>query len=135
MPFKSAENSSTRRLSRGVALTFTHLGSERNAVWRCALSFPRRGGFTCSAHRKRTYDVNTNGSGHRSAPCRLDALVDLPLMPTRSPVRLLEVLTEVVTPALFPTRIGSHSYLRMANLRIDRGNMTDRAFAYVWAWH
>ena len=69
----------------------------------------------------------------RIGSARVEALVDLPLM--NDPVwrGTLDVLAQVVTPALFT----DHNLLclvlcRMANISLEHGNSSASCFAYVW---
>jgi predicted ATPase/signal transduction histidine kinase/CheY-like chemotaxis protein len=64
---------------------------------------------------------------------RVEALIDLPLMSNPVWRGTLDVLAQVVTPALFT----DHNLLclvlcRMANISLDHGNSGASCFAYVW---
>jgi predicted ATPase/signal transduction histidine kinase/CheY-like chemotaxis protein len=64
---------------------------------------------------------------------RIEALIDLPLMSDPLWRGTLDVLAQVVTPALFT----DHNLLclvlcRMANISLDHGNSGASCFAYVW---
>jgi PAS domain S-box-containing protein len=63
----------------------------------------------------------------------IEELVDLPLMSDPGSRGTLDVLTEVVTPALFTDEnLLSLVICRMANLSLERGNSDGSCFAYVW---
>jgi PAS domain S-box-containing protein len=63
----------------------------------------------------------------------IEDLVDLPLMEDEEAVAALDVLTEVVTPALFTDeRLLALVICRMVNLSLEHGNSDGSCFAYVW---
>ena len=63
----------------------------------------------------------------------IEELVDLPLMSDPESRATLDVLTEVVTPALFTDQnLLSLVICRMANLSLEHGNSDGSCFAYVW---
>ena len=63
----------------------------------------------------------------------IEELVDLPLMSDPECRATLDVLTEVVTPALFTDEnLLSLVICRMANLSLEHGNSDGSCFAYVW---
>jgi PAS domain S-box-containing protein len=63
----------------------------------------------------------------------IEELVDLPLMIDVESRAILDVLTEVVTPALFTDEnLLSLVICRMANLSLEHGNSDGSCFAYVW---
>jgi PAS domain S-box-containing protein len=63
----------------------------------------------------------------------IEELVDLPLMDDPEIRATLDVLTEVVTPALFTDRnLLSLVICRMVNLSLEHGNSDGSCFAYVW---
>ena len=63
----------------------------------------------------------------------IEKLVDLPLMNDPGTRGTLDVLTEVVTPALFTDEnLLSLVICRMANLSLEHGNSDGSCFAYVW---
>jgi PAS domain S-box-containing protein len=71
--------------------------------------------------------------GRRLGGRSIEELVDLPL--TNDPVisATLNVLTEVVTPALFTDKnLLSLVICRMVNLSLEHGNSDGSCFAYVW---
>jgi predicted ATPase/signal transduction histidine kinase len=60
-------------------------------------------------------------------------LIDLPLMTDRCMFAALDVLTEMVTPALFTdVNLLSLVICRMVNLSLEHGNSDGSCFAYVW---
>ena len=74
------------------------------------LEYLRRGGTDWSPHptrdeARREYDRIWSQLGSR----QIEELVDLPLMTNPEVLDALDVLTEVVTPALFATRTCVHS--------------------------
>jgi predicted ATPase len=63
----------------------------------------------------------------------VEDLIGLPLLSDPAMLRTLDVLTEVVTPALFTDRnLLSLVICRMVNLSLERGNSDGSCFAYVW---
>ena len=63
----------------------------------------------------------------------IEELVDLPLMSDPESRATLDVLTELVTPALFTDEnLLSLVICRMANLSLQHGNSDGSCFAYVW---
>ena len=63
----------------------------------------------------------------------IEELVDLPLMNDPEICATLNVLTEVVTPALFTDEnLLSLVICRMVNLSLEYGNSDGSCFAYVW---
>jgi PAS domain S-box-containing protein len=63
----------------------------------------------------------------------IEELIDLPLMNDPDSLAALEVLTEMVTPALFTDEsLASLVICRMANLSLEHGNSDGSCFAYVW---
>ena len=63
----------------------------------------------------------------------IEELVDLPLMNDPVIQATLNVLTEVVTPALFTDKnLLSLVICRMVNLSLEHGNSDGSCFAYVW---
>ncbi len=67
--------------------------------------------------------------GNRS----IEQLIDLPLMTDPDIIDLLDVLTEVVTPALYSDEnLLSLVACRMVNLSLEYGNRDGSCFGYVW---
>jgi PAS domain S-box-containing protein len=63
----------------------------------------------------------------------IEQLIDLPLMRDPVPLDVLDVLAEVVTPALFTDEnLLSLVICRMVNLSLEYGNSDGSCFAYVW---
>ena len=63
----------------------------------------------------------------------IEDLIELPLMSDPAMLGTLDVLTEVVTPALFTDRnLLSLVICRMVNLSLEHGNSDGSCFAYVW---
>jgi PAS domain S-box-containing protein len=98
------------------------------------LDYLRRGGTDWPVHptredAMREYDRIWSLIGDRS----IEALVDLPLMTDPALLDVLDVLTEVVTPALFcDENLCSLIVCRMVNLSLEHGNSDAACFAYVW---
>src|SRR5262249_4742892 len=64
---------------------------------------------------------------------QVEDLLDLPLMTNGEALDALDVLAEVVTPALFcDERLSSLVICRMVNLSLEHGNSDASCFAYVW---
>jgi PAS domain S-box-containing protein len=70
---------------------------------------------------------------HQLGGRSIEELVDLPLMNDPEIQATLNVLTEVVTPALFTDKnLLSLVICRMVNLSLEYGNSDGSCFAYVW---
>ncbi|SDR58981.1 PAS domain S-box-containing protein [Rhizobiales bacterium GAS113] len=64
---------------------------------------------------------------------QIEELIDLSLMTDPNYLDVLDVLTEVVTPALFcDENLCSLVICRMVNLSLEHGNSDASCFAYVW---
>src|SRR6202021_1208915 len=71
--------------------------------------------------------------GFRLGVRRIEDLIDLPLMSDPAMLATLDVLTEVVTPALFTDRnLLSLVICRMVNLSLEHGNSDGSCFAFVF---
>jgi PAS domain S-box-containing protein len=112
---------------------YTTLDRSDRGVEVC-LEFLRSGGTDWSAHPtkgevQQEYERIWSRLGSRS----IEDLVDLPLMSDPETLATLDVLTEVVTPALFTDdNLLSLVICRMVNLSLERGNSDGSCFAYVW---
>ncbi|MDT7813002.1 MAG: hypothetical protein QOJ42_2918, partial [Acidobacteriaceae bacterium] len=112
---------------------YTTLDRSDRGVEVC-LEYLRCGGVHWSPHPtkdevRHEYERIRRLIGHRS----IEELVDLPLMSDPESRGTLDVLTEVVTPALFTDEnLLSLVICRMANLSLERGNSDGSCFAYVW---
>ena len=111
-----------------------HFGSERPRVEVC-LEYLRRCGHRLVADIRRAmrymreYDRIWSLVGSR----QIEELVDLPLMTDPDILDVLDVLTEVVTPALFADEnLFSLVICQMVNLSLEHGNCDGSCFAYVW---
>jgi predicted ATPase/signal transduction histidine kinase/GAF domain-containing protein len=63
----------------------------------------------------------------------IEDLVDLPLATNRDALDMLDVLCEVVTPALFiDARLLALVICRMVSLSVEHGNCDASCYAYVW---
>jgi PAS domain S-box-containing protein len=112
---------------------YTTLDRSDRSVEVC-LEYLRRVGTNWSPHPtaeevRREYDRIWELVGSR----QIEELVDLPLMTNRDVLDTLEVLAEVVTPALFcDENLSSIVLCRMVNLSLEYGNTDGSCFAYVW---
>src|SRR5450631_1704066 len=112
---------------------YTTLDRSDRGVEVC-LEFLQRGGVHWSPHPQRDdvlqeYERIRSQLGSRS----IEELVDLPLMSDPESRATLDVLTEVVTPALFTDEnLLSLVICRMVNLSLEHGNSDGSCFAYVW---
>jgi PAS domain S-box-containing protein len=97
------------------------------------LEYLRRGGAYWSAHPsgdevRREYDRIWAQVGKR----QIEELIRLPLMTNPNILDALEVLAEVVTPALFcDENLSSLVICRMVNLSLEHGNSDGSCFAYA----
>src|SRR6185295_14179407 len=98
------------------------------------LEYLRRGGAHWSPRPtsdevRREYERIYAQIGSRS----IQELIDLPLMSDPDSLAALDVLTEMVTPALFTDEnLVSLVICRMVNLSLEHGNSDGSCFAYVW---
>jgi PAS domain S-box-containing protein len=112
---------------------YTTLDRSDRGVEVC-LEFLQRGGVHWSPHPttdevRHEYERIWQQVGSRS----IEALVDLPLMSNPEVHATLDVLTEIVTPALFTDEnLLSLVICRMVNLSLEHGNSDGSCFAYVW---
>jgi PAS domain S-box-containing protein len=112
---------------------YTTLDRSDRGVEVC-LEYLQRSGVHWSPHPitdevQREYDRIWQQVGSRS----IEELVDLPLMRNPEVHATLDVLTEVVTPALFTDKnLLSLVICRMVNLSLEHGNSDGSCFAYVW---
>ena len=78
---------------------------------------------------QREYDRIWSLLGNR----KIEDLVDLPLVTDPDILDVLEVLTEIVTPAVFfDKNLCALVICRMVNLSLEHGNSDASCFAYVW---
>jgi PAS domain S-box-containing protein len=112
---------------------YTTLDQSDRGVEVC-LEYLQRGGVHWSPHPtpdevRQEYERIWRRLGDRS----IEELVDLPLMSDPEHCATIDVLTEVVTPALFTDdNLLSLVICRMANLSLEHGNSDGSCFAYVW---
>jgi PAS domain S-box-containing protein len=112
---------------------YTTLDRSDRGVEVC-LEYLQRGGARWSPHPtkdevRREYERIWSQLGGRS----IEELIDLPLMNDPDSLAALDVLTEVVTPALFTDEnLLSLVICRMVNLSLEHGNSDGSCFAYVW---
>jgi PAS domain S-box-containing protein len=112
---------------------YTTLDRSDRGVEVC-LEFLQRGGTSWAPHPtkdevRQEYERIWSRLGSRS----IEDLIDLPLMSDPEALAMLDVLTEVVTPALFTDEnLLSLVICRMVNLSLDHGNSDGSCFAYVW---
>src|SRR5262249_6046860 len=96
------------------------------------LEYLRRRGTDWSPHPTsdevtREYDRIWSQLGSR----QIEELIDSPLMTNPNVLDDLDVLTEVVTPALTHENLDSLVICRMVNLSLEHGNSDGSCFAYV----
>jgi PAS domain S-box-containing protein len=112
---------------------YTALDRSDRGVEVC-LEYLRRDGSIWPLHPtadevRREYDRVWAVVGSRE----IEEFIDLPLMTNPEVLDILEVLTEVVTPAVFfDERLSSFLLCRMVGLSLDHGNTSAACFAYVW---
>jgi PAS domain S-box-containing protein len=112
---------------------YTTLDRSDRGVEVC-LDYQRHRGVHWSPHPtddevRQEYEQIWRQLGERS----IEDLVDLPLMNDPEIRAALDVLTEVVTPALFTDKnLLSLAICRMVNLSLEHGNSDGSCFAYVW---
>jgi PAS domain S-box-containing protein len=112
---------------------YTTLDRSDRGVEVC-LEYLQRGGARWSPHPtseevRREYERIWAQLGNRT----IEELIDLPFMSDPVSLAALEVLTEVVTPALFTDEnLLSLVICRMVNLSLENGNSDGSCFAYVW---
>jgi PAS domain S-box-containing protein len=112
---------------------YTALDRSDRGVEVC-LEYLRRGGTDWQAHPtddevRREYDQIWLRLGSRP----IEELLDLPWMTNPDVLDTLEVLTEIVTPAVFfDQNLCSLVICRMVNLSLEHGNSDGSCFAYVW---
>ena len=98
------------------------------------LEYLRRTGTDWARHPTRDevlheYDRIWALVGNRS----IEQLVDLPLMTDSDVLDMLDVFTEIVTPALYyDENLSSLVVCRMVNLSLEYGNHDGSCFGYVW---
>ena len=98
------------------------------------LEYQRRGGVHWRSHPtqnevRQEYERIWQQLGRRS----IEELIHLPLMSDPESRASLDVLTEVVTPALFTDEnLLALVICRMVNLSLEYGNSDGSCFAYVW---
>ncbi len=112
---------------------YTTLDRSERSVEVC-LEYLRRGGTDWSPHPtsdevRHEYDRIWSLVGTR----QIEELIDLPLMTNPDLLDAMDVLSEVVTPALFcDENLSSLVICRMVNLSLEHGNSDGSCFAYVW---
>ena len=112
---------------------YTTLDRSDQGVEVC-LEYQRRQGVHWPPHPshsevRQEYERIWQQLGNRS----IEELIDLPLMNDPESRASLDVLTEVVTPALFTDEnLLALVICRMVNLSLEYGNSDGSCFAYVW---
>ena len=112
---------------------YTALDRSDRGVEVC-LEFLRSRGTDWSPHPtgnevRREYDRIWSHIGSR----QIEDLFDLPLMTDSDVLDFLDVLVEVLTPALFcDENLSSLVVCRMVNLSLEHGNSDGSCYAYVW---
>jgi PAS domain S-box-containing protein len=120
-------------VTRLLLTLYTTLGRSDRSVEVC-LEYLRPSGTDWTPHPTRDevqceYDRIWSLVGSR----QIEELVDLPLMTNRDLLDTLDVLAELVTPALFTDEnLLSLVICRMVNLSLQHGNSDGSCFAYVW---
>src|SRR5437762_4088178 len=98
------------------------------------LDYLRRDGMDWSAHPasdevQREYDRIWSLLGNR----QIENLVDGPLVTDPDTLDVFEVLTELITPAVFfDHNLCAFVIFRLVNLSLEHGNTDASSFAYVW---
>ena len=98
------------------------------------LEYLRRGGTKFSTHPisdevQREYDRIWSVLGNR----RIEDLIDEPLVTDPDTLDVLDVLTELITPAVFfDQNLCAIATCRIVNLSLEHGNSDASCFAYVW---
>ena len=112
---------------------YTTLDRSDRAVDVC-LSYLHHLGVEWSPHpteeeARREYERTWSLLGGRE----IEELIDLPLMSEPESVATLDVLTKVLTPAMFTdANLLSLLICRMVNLSLERGHTDASCYAYVW---
>jgi PAS domain S-box-containing protein len=112
---------------------YTTLDESDRGVQVC-LEYLRRGGTFWSPHPSenevyREYERIWSQLGDRTP----EEIIDLPLMSDPESLATIDVLTEVVTPALFTDEhLLALVICRMVNISLEYGNTDGSCFAYVW---
>jgi len=112
---------------------YTTLDQSDRCVQVC-LEYLQQGGTYWSPHPSanevdREYERIRLHLGDRTT----EEIIDLPLMSDPESLAQLDVLTEVVTPALFTdANLLALAICRMINLSLEHGNSDGSCFAYVW---
>ena len=116
------------QLTLYTALDRSDLGVE------VCLEYLRRGGADWSAHPtgdevRHEYDRIWRLLGNR----QIEDLLDLPRLTDPDVLNVLEVLSEIITPAVFfDQNFCALVVCRMVNLSVEHGNSDASCFAYVW---
>ena len=107
------------RSDRGVEVSFEYLRS-RGTDW---------SPHPTSDEVRREYDLIWAQIGCR----QIEDLNDLPVMTNPDVLDVLDVMVELLTPALFcDENLSSLVICRMVNLSLEHGNSDGSCFAYVW---
>jgi PAS domain S-box-containing protein len=112
---------------------YTTLDQSDRAVAVC-LEFLRRSGKDWSPHPSRDDVMHEYGRIWSQIGSRqIEELVDLPLMTKPDVLDILDVLVEVLAPALFyDENLSSLVTCHMVNLSLEHGNSDGSCYAYVW---
>ena len=112
---------------------YTALDRSDRGVEVC-LEYVRRDGSTWPLHPtidevRHEYDRVWALVGNRE----IEEFIDLPVMTNPEVLDVLDVLSEVVTPAVFfDEKLSSFLLCRMVSLSLEYGNTAAACFAYVW---
>ena len=112
---------------------YTALDRSDRSVEVC-LEYLRRGGTEWSARpSKDEVMLEYERIWSLVGSSQIEELIDLPLMSGPDVLDAIDVLAEVVTPALFyDENLSSLVICRMVNLSLQHGNSDASCFAYVW---
>jgi PAS domain S-box-containing protein len=112
---------------------YTTLDRSDRGVEVC-LDYLRRGNTDWSAHPSRDVALREyNRIWSQLGTRQIEELIDLPLVANPDVLDVLDVLAELVTPALFfDEHLCSLVICRMVNLSLEYGNSDGSCFAYVW---
>lgn len=121
------------RVTRLRLTLYTTSGRSERAVEVCLECLRRRGTNwsprPASDEVQREYDRIWSQIGSR----QIEELIDLPLMTDPDALDVLNVLAEIVTPALFfDENLSSLVVCFMVNLSLEYGHSDGSCFAYVW---
>jgi PAS domain S-box-containing protein len=133
LALRAATRHDMARVARLRLTLYTALGRGERGV-EVFLDYLRQCGIDWSPHPSgdevmREYERIWTLLGDR----RIEELVDLPLMVDADVLDMLDVCTEIVTPAFFyDENLSSRILCRMVNLSLEHGNCDASCFGYVF---